>query len=327
MSNSGLPSWSDGLLQCPLTGDRLCFYAGLARNGSGLEVGRIEDGMLRVPIHSTNDGIRVYRAVGGAHFHERTDVAFAMSGLDTPVYHTLIQDLRPDSIDSPIIDVGAGDGRNAWPWLERGYRRIVLVDAAGEALLRFRSRVAERNPDWVDRLLLIEADARHLPLATGAAAVVQAIESLYYLNEDYQLGLSECTRVLASSGKLLVSERDYEGGLMLSLLYRGVGGVLASADIRSVWDGPPQSLIRSRCFTEEELIALMQQQGLEVVSVKGTPILSLLLGWMRGAGLLKEGDSEHLAEVRRLLDKLATSGAMRRCHVVIARKLETGLRA
>jgi hypothetical protein len=93
-----------------------------------------------------------------------------------------------------------------------------------------------------------------------------------------------------------------------TLLFRGASGAF-----------------RSSCLTEGELLALLQQQCLKVASVKGTPILSLLFGWMRGIGLLKEEQSERLAEVHRLLGKLATSDAMRCCHVIAARQRETGL--
>ncbi len=90
-----------------------------------------------------------------------------MSSLDTPIYHARIDDVLPADRDAIIVDVGGGDGRNAGHCLNRGCRRVIVVDAVAEALMRFRQRVAEHNPDWLDRLLLIEADAR-----SSAAAVV-----------------------------------------------------------------------------------------------------------------------------------------------------------
>src|SRR6185312_10865307 len=219
---------------------------------TGDEIGRIEDGILRIPVASVDEGIAFYRKLGGAHFHERAAMPFAMSVLDTPIYHSSLDAVRPASSESVIVDVGGGDGRNARPWLERGFRRLVVIDAAGEALLRFRRRIAEERADWLEHLLLIEADARKLPLADGCAAAVLAIETLGCLNEDYVIGLGECARLLASVGKLLVSERGYEGGLVMRLLYYGIDGMLQSAESRALWDGPPGAPLRTRCFSEAE---------------------------------------------------------------------------
>jgi len=44
--------------------------------------------------------------------------------------------------------------------------------------------------------LLVEADARCLPVRIAAADLGLAIEILCYMNEDYALGLSECNRIL-----------------------------------------------------------------------------------------------------------------------------------
>src|SRR5262249_59788012 len=106
--------------------------------------------------------------------------------------------VRGENLDALILDVGGGDGRNAVPWLRWGFRRLVVVDPVRAALARLRARLAVDNPDWLDRVLLIEADARHLPLRERCAERVQAIEALAYLNEDYSSGLSEGIRLLAA---------------------------------------------------------------------------------------------------------------------------------
>jgi SAM-dependent methyltransferase len=227
--------------------------------------------------------------------------------------------LRPSSLDALIVDVGGGDGRNAEPWLEWGYKRVVVVDPVFSALSRFRSRLADR-PEWLDRLLLIEADARHLPLIAECASRVQAIESLYYLNEAYEDGLRECTRILSGNGQLLVSERDYEGGLLLSLLYGGVGDCLAQASTRDVWDGVAGLRVRSRCFTKAEIEAMLERNHLRVLSNQGLSALSLILGYLRSVGKITGDDEKRIGDVHRLLWDLGNAGSMRRCHVVVAEK-------
>lgn len=282
------------------------------------------DGVLSCLISEGDSGIDYYRSIGGSHMHERAAVHYAMSSLDKPVYREHLNGMRPPDLDALIVDVGGGDGRNAMPWLEWGYRRVVVVDPIFSALQRLRSRVAEQHPEWLGNLLLIEADARNLPLDAKCASRVQAIESLYYLNESYEDGLRECVRVLSDDGELLVSDRDYEGGLITSLLYGSLENCLAQAPTRDVWDGVVGRRVRSRCFTGAELEAVLVRNGLQVLSHRGMPVLSLILSYLRSSEKLSPDDETRIDEVHRLLCELAEHGSMRRCHVVVASKVSQG---
>jgi SAM-dependent methyltransferase len=317
-AHADIPSWALELLRCPDTDDPLGRDGDRLVRRTGIEVGRIEGGILRLPISATDDNVRIYRQLGGPHFWERANAGYAMSALDTPVYHLHLESVRPGSSDGIIVDVGGGDGRNARPWLEKGYRRVVVVDAVAEGLARFRTRIANDYPEWLDRVLLIEADARRLPLKAGCAETVIAIESLYYLNDDYELGLRQCTALLAREGRLLLSERDHEGGLLLQLLYRGIEGMLEASRTRTIVDGPPEEPMTSRCFTEHELIALLSANGLAIQSVRGISLFSVVLGWMRNKQLIGDGNAVYLPAVLTLLGGLGQEGRIRRCHVVVA---------
>ena len=248
----------------------------------GSQAGLVDGGVVRFPIDSPDPSIAFYSQAGGARFHERAVEPFAMSSLDTPVYHAHLDELCPRELDEPVLDVGGGDGRNAKFLLERGHRRVIVIDAVAAALARFRDRLAQEEPQWLDFILLIEADARRLPIADNSAHCVISIETLCYLNEDYELGLAQCVRVLGTGGVLIVADRDYEGGLVLRLIYHGVAGLLQSYGTRSLWDGRSDALVRSRTFTEQELTELIESHGLKVNSVRGMALLPLLLGWLRG---------------------------------------------
>jgi SAM-dependent methyltransferase len=313
-----IAGWAFDLLRCPESGDALRRDRDRLVLANGSEVGRIEDGIVRFPVLVADDNVRIYRKFGGPHFWERANAGYAMSALDTPVYHDFLQDVRPTSSTDVIVDVGGGDGRNARPWLEKGYRRVVVIDAVADGLARFRARIADTHPEWLDHVLLIEADARRLPLRAGCAETVIAVESLYYLNDDYELGLRQCTALLADRGRLLLSERDHEGGLLLQLLYQGIGRMLAASGTRTVVDGPADAPMTSRCFTEQELVALLNANGLAIQSVRGTSLFSVALGWMRNRQLIGDGDAVHLPAVQALLGELGREGRIRRCHVVVA---------
>jgi SAM-dependent methyltransferase len=315
-----LPPWALEILRCPTTGERLRVDQNRLLRSDGSQTGLVDGGIVRFPIGSPDPSIAFYSQAGGARFHERAVEPFAMSSLDTPVYHAHLDELCPRELDQPVVDVGGGDGRNAKFLLERGHRRVIVIDVVAAALARFRDRLAQEEPQWLDSILLIEADARRLPLAENSANCVISIETLCYLNEDYELGLAQCVRVLGTGGVLIVSDRDYEGGLVLRLIYHGVAGLLQSYGTRSLWDGRSDALVRSRTFTEQELTGLIESHGLKVNSVRGMALLPLLFGWLRGRSLIQPSDRNQIPAIRDLLHDLALTGKMRRCHIVSARR-------
>lgn len=315
---ASLPDWALAILRAPGGGPLRLAPGGLLQDGAGRPCGRIDQGVARFTLEAADDSIAFYREVGGAHFHERAAVPFAMTSLDTPVYHGYVDELGLPPDSTVAVDVGGGDGRNAMRWLGHGCRRVVVVDAVLDALVRFRARVATEHPEWLERLLCVEADARALPLAEECAGRVIAIEALAYLNEDYATGVRECARILSREGRFMVSDRDYEGGLLMRLFYfGGVPGMLAHAGSRDLWDGRPDRLVRSRAFTEAELTEQLESSGLRVLERKGVSALSLVLSDLRARGGVSEADAARLSEVHELLRTLGREGAMRRAHVIV----------
>jgi SAM-dependent methyltransferase len=284
-------------------------------------IGRIDQGILRFNMPSGDPSTEYYRAIGGAHFHERSATPYAMTALDTSVYHDYLREFAPDNHDVLLIDVGGGDGRNALPWLRWGFKRLVVVDSTAEALFRFRTRVFAENRAWLERLVLIECDVRTLPLAADTAGWVQAIESLYYLNEDYKQGLAQCHRVMRPQARLLLADRSYEGALLTRLLYYGgVAAMLETASSREMWDGEDGHRVRTRCFSRRELHALVAAQGFEIVDTGGISAFSLLLSFLSNSDKLGPESDAQIAAVHQLLIRLAHTGCCSRCHVVIAEK-------
>jgi len=286
-------------------------------------VGFVDEGVACFQLPYGDTSIDHYQAVGGAHFHERSGEALTMSVLDTPVYHGYLEMLRQGAENGTVADVGGGDGRNAWPWLLWGNTRVVVTDPALGGLKRLRERAAKHDPSWLDRLLLIQADARRLPLHSGFAARVMAVESLGYLNEDYETGLGECTRILKKSGRLLVSDKDYETGLMVQLLYKpGLEGVLRAAGSRNVWDITPRGEVRNRSFTGNELRETIAYQGLNILFQGGVSALALIVSYLRSQGKInaQEALPGQKEELEGILCDLGRQGQLWRCHVVMAEK-------
>jgi len=270
-------------------------------------------------VPATDPSISWYKEVDGTRFYERMQIPFTMSSLDTPVYWHYLESLKPDSAEKLIVDIGGGDGRNTEPWLAWGYKRVVATDAVFSSLARFHSRLRAEHPEWLERVLLVECDVRQLPIVSAKADLVLAIEVLCYLNEDYELGLSDCRRLLSQEGRIMISERSWEGALLTRLLYGGVQEMLAIADTRDLLDGDADSLVRSRTFIDEELVAVVQKAGLTLLERKGLSLLPLVFGYLRQQDRFTTKDQQYLQTLSDLLKNLGNVGQIRRTHVVVAR--------
>ena len=317
-SPPALPAWATELLACPRCNRRLHYRAAKLHCPTCGDVGRYDAGIAHFDVPTNDASIAWYQAADGTHFHERIQVPYTMSALDTPVYHALLREAMPAQRLSPVLDLGAGDGRNTEPLLAWGHERVIAVDAIAASLSRLRARLEAEHPDWLPRLLLVQCDIRHVPLISASVDRVVAIESLCYLNEDYAAGLTECRRLLRDDGRLLISERSWEAALLIHLLYGGVTEMCRLRDSRDVWDGDPTNRVRSRAFTEPELLSALHGAGFRPLQSKGPSILALVLGYLRGTGRLSATDEARLPDVRACLQMLADQGSMRRAHVVLA---------
>lgn len=319
-----LPSWALTILACPRCRGDLSYADGMLSCEECNTIGRWEGGIVRFGVPTVDASIAWYKDMDGTHFHERMQIPFTMSSLDTPVYHSYLERLRPSCSESIIVDAGAGDGRNTEPWLAWGYQRVIATDAIISSLARFQSRVHNEHPEWLERLLLVECDVRQLPIASTSAEIVLAIEVLCYLNEDYESGLAECRRILRQGGRIVISERTWEGALLTRLLYGGVQGMLEMRHARDMWDGYGDNLVRSRTFTEHELVAVVEKAGLRPLERKGLSLLSVVFGYLRGQDKLSPADQQYLPVVHELLRILGEKGKARRTHFIVAEKVLEG---
>ena len=314
---NGIPTWAKNLWIDRMTGQALSVSSGRFVDSSGKVYGAMRDGIACFLSDWCDASIDYYKGVGGAHFHERAASALAMTTLDTATYHRYLDRLMPLPTGALVADIGAGDGRNVMPWLEKTDCKLVAADAVGEALGRLRSRIVASHPEWLDRVLFVECDARYLPFRSGAFARVVTVETLMYLNEDYLKGLRECARLLLSDGQLLVAERDREASLIARLLYfGGIDGLIDQAqDSSKAWDGSATRMVRSRAFTARELAEVVRSVNLEIIEELGISAISMLVSFVAQC---HDGRTERLDALHEVLSNLGRFGAMRRSHVVVA---------
>jgi hypothetical protein len=77
MSNAPLPDWTEHVLRCPLTGERLQLRDDRLVKSDGTKIAQIEQGIVRFAVCAADQSINFYRDADGAHFHERAAVPFA----------------------------------------------------------------------------------------------------------------------------------------------------------------------------------------------------------------------------------------------------------
>jgi hypothetical protein len=95
-----IPAWAWKVLAKP-GGGPLRRERGVLLAGAQ-PIGRIDRGILRFDMPAGDPSAEYYRAIGGAHFHERSAVPFAMTTLDTLVYHDYLREFAPEDRESIV---------------------------------------------------------------------------------------------------------------------------------------------------------------------------------------------------------------------------------
>jgi SAM-dependent methyltransferase len=154
--------------------------------------------------------------------------------------------LLPSDGEVLLIDVGCGTGEDASA--DQGRRFVVGIERSGHMINEAR----RRHP----RLMLVAADGRHLPLATGAVAAVRADRVLQHLT-DAALAVREFRRVLRRDGVVITFDPD--------LMTASVDGVdrAVAARVRA-W----RTSTRPGADTVRKLDSLLAELGFEDVLVE-----------------------------------------------------------
>lgn len=123
------------------------------------------------------------------------------SGVDAEVL-TYLKSILPKSLRRKVVlEVGCGDCRWA-SWLHRlGATRVIGLDNSQDMLEMAKHRKKQKG---LDRLQLIQADIREMPLLDSSVSLVLASFCLMYFTNLEQV-LKEIARVLTSGGRLYIA--------------------------------------------------------------------------------------------------------------------------
>jgi ubiquinone/menaquinone biosynthesis C-methylase UbiE len=115
--------------------------------------------------------------------------------------------LAPDDV---VVDVGCGGGEAVRVAAERAVRGSVIGVDPTPAMIRIATEQT-RDHSCAARVCFLEGPAEKLPLESGSARVVLAINSLHHW-DDPDLGLREVMRVLAPGGRFFIGDEETESG-------------------------------------------------------------------------------------------------------------------
>ncbi len=103
-----------------------------------------------------------------------------------------------------VVDLGTGTARIPIELCRQApSARVLAVDVAQWMLRRGRSNVQQAG--YSDRILLLRANARRLPLVDGAAASVMSNSLIHHIPEPAEV-LGEMVRILAPGGVLFIRD-------------------------------------------------------------------------------------------------------------------------
>lgn len=186
-----------------------------------------------------------------------------------------------------ILDLCGGQGRHALELGRRGYRHCTVVDYSRPLLGMGREAAVQRGLP----VHFVQADARRLSLCSaGFDHVLILGNSLGYLaNESDDLAiLTECHRVLKSSGRLLldVSDGRHVRANLAPIAWHEIGGdvvVCREREVRDNWVCAREMVLsksrglirdknyRMRLYDAEALTSLAAQAGFSEIRQHASP--------------------------------------------------------
>jgi SAM-dependent methyltransferase len=145
----------------------------------------------------------------------------------------LARELRRLPSPGRALDIGAAGGGNTRVLRAHGWKSVALEYAPTAAQI-----ARERGID------VLRADARELPLGTGAMDLVTAFDVLEHIEEDY-LAAAEIARVLRPGGTALIA---------------------VPADM-ALWSAHDEAVGHVRRYTRDTLTAVISKSGMEIEDV------------------------------------------------------------
>lgn len=249
----------------------------------------------------------------GTEFHEEMPEGVMLRSLqhteqhlaywETKCYTQAISDwIRSIDLSRCIaVDIGCGDGRFTELLFEHGCERVIAADSNYKSLVAL-AKYAE-NTGFRENLFLMHSDVRALPIRKNSVDLVTSIGVLYYLNNDFEVGLKHVTSLLVDGGALIASEPDRYGCAIKSILFDGLDefiDTVSTGQFIEVVSGKPYKF---KSFTQDEIATFYSEYGFQIKYMHGISIFPSLLSIGRNQGIYsKDKIQSMLNELRNAFD-------------------------
>ena len=241
----------------------------------GLRAG-LKGGVLCLPVRASSTSTRFFNYTKGPRF---LGIKFTENMLlysTTRLYLHYLKEWFPKP-SGYFLDVGSGDGRIALWALKYGFSAVVAVDSSLPALQRLVAAASDSRAR--SKLVAICCPLSHFPLVRGRFSAVVCCEVLYYLGTHHKQDqfLRKLGNALASSGRLVLAEPAFFGGLLNDIVALNVKNIQIAAQKHSRIEKFGPVAVEVKYPTLSQLKKRCTNAGLTMVDIRGVSPISMLL--------------------------------------------------
>jgi len=276
-----------------------------------------ESGILSISNFKRNEVTKFYDNIKGAILFERANVKFTRSYFETKVYKSYLEKYVQKSKDVIILDFGCGDGRFVDWFLKNDYKKIIALDSSKACLERLKERLSEEQ---LKNVFLVHSDMLSNPLKQDSFDFILAIEALYYLNEEFSLGLKECYDLLRKDGFLLNSEQNKEGTLFINTIFMDIptlSMIYKDSVLEEDYKGEKTVAVKLRNYIDVKRD--LEKCGFKIVEREGMSVLPVFISYAYNSKE-KHIDNETEKILTEIVFKTSAQNKISRCVIHYSRK-------
>jgi SAM-dependent methyltransferase len=245
----------------------------------------IDNIYVNIDQKNTHHNAFEYEKIKGTSLFDRSRVKGTHSFFD---YSLAIKQLKTlGNLNQKIVlDIGCGDGRFAYWFLENTEAKVVCVDSCLESLKKLKNNIGYEN--YHDRVLIIQSDILSIPEFKILFDVVWSFETLYYLDDFFEEGVESISRIIKKGGILMNTERNYYGGLIHSLINGSIDNftqAIQTNKIKDYWgdDINPRSLLVS----DRYMSSVLKKNNFLLKEKNRLPIFTTLISHLLSCGKIE----------------------------------------
>lgn len=246
----------------------------------------------------------------GAALRELSNNELHQINWETPYYEKVIQSFTAElDHNTPIMDLGCGDGRFTKTLLEAGFQKIVCVDSDYRLLQSLHEWSLENN--YRENLIILHNDADELDGFKSCFQSVLAIGVLYYLNETEPKTLKGIHSVLINDGTLILSEPEIEGMIYRALFFEGITDAIDIFKNKAFKEAKGDTEFKFSVKSKQEQKEFIESAGYQEKETQGITMFHNYLRILLVRGMVSESEiTSQSQDLKGLFDYLHENGSL-----------------